>query len=299
VNAGMRDRPDSWGRWGDDDECGTTNLIVPATVLAALSAVRTGHVLRLDTPIVSGQGFGLVGRPDPVHLMFRDGGDYAAGLPERGGFGYSDDFLSLPTQSVTHMDALSHVWCDGLMYNGFPSTSVTSRGARRLGIDKLRPIVTRGVFVDAAGEGTRGPEDPVRLAELQQRVGDAGVTLKAGDALVVRTGWMPAARAGTADATAWGGLHSECGAWLAERDIAVVAADNPGVEVFPSGRPEIQVPMHIELIRGRGTVFLELLDLDGLAEALALTGRVEFLLVASALRLVGGVGSPVVPLAVL
>jgi kynurenine formamidase len=291
----------NWGRWGDDDERGAANLLAPAAVLAATAEVRTGEVLRLAAPIVGGRGFGLVGRPDPVHLMLRDGGDYAAGLPERGGFGFADDILTVPTHGVSHMDALSHVWRDGLMYNGIPASSVTSRGARKLGVEKIPPIVTRGVFVDAAHSvdaahrGARTPADPIRVGELQSLLSDARVELRAGDALLVRTGWLSASRAGEADASAWGGLHFDCGAWLAERQVVLVGADNPGVEAFPSGDPSCQVPMHLELIRGHGVLFSELLDLEPLAAA----GRATFLFVVAPLPLVGGVGSPVVPIAIL
>ncbi|HEY6787552.1 MAG TPA: cyclase family protein, partial [Trebonia sp.] len=273
----------SWGRWGDGDERGAANLLGTETVLQAITEVRTGEVLRLAAPITGGRGFGLVGRPDPVHLMIRDGGDYAAGLPERGGFGFADDILTVPTHGVTHLDALSHVWREGLMYNGIPASSVTSRGARRLGIEKIPPIVTRGVFVDAAGPGTRTAAEPIHVGELRSLLDAAGVDLRAGDALLVRTGWLAAARAGQADASAWGGLHFDCGGWLAEQDVVLVGADNPGVEAFPSGAPDCQVPMHVELIRGHGILLSELLDLEPLAPA----GRATFLFTLAALPLVG------------
>jgi kynurenine formamidase len=291
YGAGMT----NWGRWGEADEQGAANLLGTETVLSAVAEVRTGEVLRLAAPIVGGRGFGLVGRPDPVHLMIRDGGDYAAGLPERGGFGFADDMLTVPTHGVTHLDALSHVWREGLMYNGVPAGNVTSRGARKLGIEKIPPIVTRGVFVDAARPGTRTAAEPVHLGELRSLLDDAEVELRAGDALLVRTGWLAAAHAGRADASAWGGLHFDCGAWLAQQDVALVGADNPGVEAFPSGDPDCQVPMHLELIRGHGILLGELLDLEPLAAA----GRATFLFAVAPLPLVGGVGSPAVPLAIL
>jgi kynurenine formamidase len=285
----------NWGRWGDGDERGATNLLGPETVLGAISEVRTGEVLRLAAAITGGRGFGLVGRPDPVHLMVRDGGDYAAGLPERGGFGFADDMLTVPTHGVTHLDALSHVWREGLMYNGIPASAVTSRGARSLGIEKIPPIVTRGVFVDAAGPGPRTAAEPVHVGELRSLLEAAEVELRSGDALLVRTGWLAATRAGQADAMAWGGLHFDCGGWLAERDVVLVGADNPGVEAFPSGDPDCQVPLHVELLRGHGVLLGELLDLEPLAAA----GRATFLFTVAALPLTGGVGSPVVPLAIL
>jgi len=285
----------NWGRWGQDDEQGAANLLGAETVLNAVAEVRTGEVLRLAAPIAGGHGFGLVGRPDPVHLMIRDGGDYAAGLPERGGFGFADDMLTVPTHGVTHLDALSHVWRENLMYNGVPASAVTSRGARKLGIEKIPPIVTRGVFVDAAADGPRTPQTPVHVDELQSLLDGAGVELRAGDALLVRTGWLAAVRADRADASAWSGLHSDCGAWLARQDVVLVGADNPGVEAFPSGDPHCQVPVHIELIRGHGVLLGELFDLEPLVSA----GRATFLFSTAALPLAGGVGSPVVPLAIL
>jgi hypothetical protein len=82
------------------------------------------------------------------------------------------------------------------MYNGILASSVVSRGARRLGIERIPPIVTRGVLVDAASGGARTIASPVRVAELRSLLDAASVELRAGDALLLRTGWPAAARAG-------------------------------------------------------------------------------------------------------
>jgi kynurenine formamidase len=227
--------------------------------------------------------------------MLRSGADYAVGLPERGGFGFADDLISLATHSVTHVDALSHVWRDHTMYNGFSADSITSRGAGRLGIDKMPPLVTRGVVVDCSPGSMREAADAVAADELQALVEATGTELLPGDALLIRTGWVAAAQTGRTDATAWPGLDRSCGAWLAERGVALIGADNPGVEAFPSSDPDCQVPLHLELIRGHGTYFAELLALDELCRA----HQSQFLFVLSALPLMGAVGSPVAPVAVL
>ena len=287
----------SWGRWGPDDELGALNLLGPDSVRRGLAAVRDGTVVPLAAPIVSGRGFGVVGRPDPAHYMLRDGGDYAAGRPERAGFGFADDVLTLPAHGVTHVDALAHVWQDGQMYNGMPSTTVTSRGARRLGVDKMRPVVARGVLADCAPDGDRDPDDRIHAEELSRRLDEIG--LEAGDVLLVRTGWLTAFGAGRADAAAWPGLDRDCGPWLAERDVVLVGADNAGVEAYPSGDPDCQVPLHVDLLRGHGVYLAELMALDELASALAAAGRAEFLFVLAPLPVAGGVGSPVAPVAVL
>jgi kynurenine formamidase len=284
-----------WGRWGSDDELGSLNLLGAREVRRGIAEVRDGTVISLSAPIRSGRGFSVVGRNPPAHYMVRDGGDYAAGLPERAGFGFADDVVTLPTHGVTHVDALAHVWQDGQMYNGHPASEVTSRGAARLGIDKMTPIVTRGVFVDAAPGGSRTPDDPIHVSELQQLVADKEVELLPGDALLVRTGWLDAFATGAADGASWPGLDRDCGDWLADSDVVLIGSDNVGVESFPSSDPNCQVPLHIQLLRGRGTYFSELMELSGLVDA----GRSTFLFVLAPLPLVGAVGSPVAPIAVL
>ncbi len=287
----------NWGRWGESDEIGTLNTLDAAVVARGLAAVKQNRSISLAAPIENGRGYGSIGRPAPQHFMLRDGGDYAAGLPERGGFGFADDWIGFPTHGVTHMDALSHVWQDGLMYNGHPASAVTSHGARKLGIHQVPPIVTRGVLLDfvPSDEGWMPPGEGIGLDRLKSALSATGVALAPGDALLIRTGWMEGWRAGRCDATAWPGLDADCGAWLAAQDLTLVGADNIGVEMFPSSDPLCQVPLHVELVRGHGMHLAELLDLTALASA----DQSSFLLVLAPLRLVGGVGSPISPVAVL
>jgi kynurenine formamidase len=289
-----------WGRWGAEDERGALNVLGAESVRRGVAEVTDGRVMSLAAPIEAGRGWGVVGRTAPQHYMVRDGGDYAAGLPERAGFGFADDVVVLPTHGVTHIDALSHVWRDGRMYNDHPAAAVTSRGARRLGVENIGPIVTRGVLVDAAPDGQpRDPGNPIHLDELRQCLERAEVILEAGDALLVHTGWLAAASLGLVDGTAWPGLDRDCAGWLAQSDVVLVGADNVGVENFPSADPDCQVPLHIELVRGHGIYLAELLSLGELAAALRAAGRATFLFMAAPLPLVGAVGSPVSPVAVL
>jgi kynurenine formamidase len=286
-----------WGRWGLDDERGAANTVGPTAIARGLASVFEHRSVSLGAPIIFGRGPDVIGRPAPQHHMARDGGDYAAGLPERGGFGFSDDLITVATHGVTHLDALSHIWQDGLMYNGYSSSTVTSRGAARCGIDTVGPIVTRGVLLDLVPEGQRWMEagEYVGIDRLRDHLQRVGVTLEAGDALLIRTGWLDKWRAGMADESAWPGLDADCAEWLTERDLVLIGADNVGVEAFPSSDPLCHVPLHVSLLRGHGVFFCELLDLADLASA----QRSTFLFVVAPLNLVGGVGSPVAPVAVL
>ncbi len=282
--------------WGKADEAGARNLIDAAATLRGIAAVKSGRVIGLSVPIENGsRGPGAPHRAPVQHFMTRHGGDYAAGLKERAGFGFSDDVIMLPTHGATHIDALSHVWCGGLMYNGFSSNEVTSRGANRLGIDKLEPIVTRGIFVDLAPLPGAPEHGPIHLAQLMTAVARGGVTPEPGDALLVRTGWLAAWREGRASVEQSAGLHQDCADWIVDQGFALVAADNIAVEVQPSGDPDNAVPLHIKLIRDHGIYLAELLDL----EPLAVADQAAFLLTIAPLRIKGGVGSPITPVAVL
>ena len=284
-------------RFGIDDERGAYNLIDSQATLRGLAAVQTGKVLSLGLEIVGGsRGPAAEMRPPVQHFMTRDGGDYAAGLPERGGFGFADDVIMMATQGSTHIDALAHVWCGGQMYNGFRCSEVTSKGAARCGIDKVGPIATRAIFVDLAREIGRAPEPgfayPPEL--LIDAVNRDGLKPEPGDALVVRTGWLAAWRGGQTDTLTSVGLHHDCAKWILECGFSLVAADNVAVEVLPSRDPGCAVPLHISLIRDNGVYLAELLDL----EELAALRRSSFMLVVAPLRLKGGTGSPVAPVAI-
>lgn len=282
--------------WGEADECGARNLIDAAATLRGIASVRSGMVMSLGIEIVGGsRGPATPMRAPAQHFMTRDGGDYAAGLTERHGFGFSDDTIMLPTHGTTHIDALCHVWQEGRMYNGFSADEVTSRGAARCGIDKLKPIVTRGIFVDLAPQSDTEAGHAIGAAELVAAVGRAGVTPEPGDALLVRTGWLKSWREGNRDALNSTGLHHDCADWIIEQGFALVAADNPAVEVLPSRDPANAAPLHIRLTRDHGIYLAELLDL----EELSLMGRSSFLLSIAPLRIKGGSGSPITPVAIL
>ena len=283
-----------WSRWGPDDERGALNLIGPDAVRRGMAAVRAGESVTLGLPMITGQGPLAAMRQPMQHFMARDGGDYAAGLPERGGFGFADDSILVACHGTTHLDALAHVWRDGQMWNGFPASSVTSRGAARCGIENAGPVVTRGLFLDLAGAGPGlAPGEAISAARLAETMTAAGLAPEPGDALLLRTGWLRQWRDGAAGVDSCPGLGLDCAGWLRDQGIALAGADNIAVEAFPSPDGAV-MPMHIAAIRDSGIYLLELLDLEELARR----GVTEFLLVVAPLNIVGGVGSPVAPVAV-
>ncbi len=285
---------EAWGRWGAEDERGALNLIGPGQVQRAAGLVRTGQVVSLAQPL-SPRTPVPKHRAGIQHFMGRDGGDYAAGARRPGGFQFAEDTVILPLHIGTHIDALCHAWCDDCLYNGFPGQGTRSTtGALRCGVDKMPPIVTRGVLLDVVR--LRGaPLGSIGRDDLAQAAESASITLQPGDAVLIRTGWQEA-HDGVTDISfdAEPGIDVEAALWLADAGVAMVGADNFAIEAMPFPARTV-FPVHQRLIRDYGIPLVEGLVLQPLAQH----GRAEFLFIATPLPVVGGTGSPIVPVAVL
>ncbi len=293
----------NWGRWGPDDERGTINFITPGVVRRAAACVRRGDVFSLGLPLgADGPQIGTAGRFNPIHLMSATAGMIGQD-PE--GLRYADDVVVMPLQCATQWDSLAHVYYGGQLYNGHPAAAVTALGAARNGIDKLGPgIVTRGVLLDIArqtGVARLAPGQAISPAELEAAEHAAGVRVASGDVLLVRTGHLSVFRV---DGDREGyvrrspGLGIACVEWLHAREISAVATDTYAVEVIPFEDPAVLLPVHRLCIRDMGLTLGEMFDLDDLAADCARDGVWEFLFSAPPLRVTGGVGSPLNPLAV-
>jgi len=296
------DSPGNWGRWGTDDERGAANLVDSDKVRTAAGTVRTGKVYPLGFEISARRSLAHPARPRPAHFMTLDGGDFAAGLQAPDGAQWAEDSVFLPVHGTTHVDALSHFWAGDLLYNGHPATSVRSSGARRCGVEKIGALATRGVLLDlaaAAGLDHLPGGHVITAGELQACADRQGVALAPGDAVLIRTGWP---RVYEDDPQRYGlsspGIGIEAAELLADADVTLVGSDNFAVEAMleggrydGGGRAPV---VHRLLLRDRGIYMLEVLALDELAADAVW----EFLFVLAPLRIVGGTGSPVNPVAI-
>lgn len=320
----VADRVRNWGRWGDEDQLGTLNFITPETVAAASRLATTGKVFPLGVEFgSSGPQGNAPYRNNPIHLMTIDGGDAAtfiqhglewtqnptaqhiAEMFAASPFRFNDDMIMMPLQSATQWDALSHVYYEDALYNGFPASSVSSQGAARLAIGAAVPkgIVARAVLLDVVRH--RGqelclePEGPVTPEELDEIVESAGIRVASGDIVLIHTGWWSEFRRTGDRAAPVAGLSWRCAEWLHERQAAAVACDNWAVEHL--GSPEVDgifLPFHLLCLRDMGMMLGEFWDVSKLAADCANDGVYEFLLVAPPLNVVGAVGSPVNPIAI-
>ena len=165
----------NWGKWGPDDELGTLNYITPDTIAEAGRLATTGKVFALGVPLQrEGPQSGTRARFNPIHAMFRDGGDRPKTpeeVKEAQGYGGSDDWIVMPLQCVTQWDSLAHIFYEGKMWNCYSADLVTSTGAAKNSIDKTNSkLAGRGVLLDVARhKGVRAlePGYAITVADLE------------------------------------------------------------------------------------------------------------------------------------
>jgi kynurenine formamidase len=293
-------RLSNWGRWGEDDQIGTVNLITPERRVAAASLIQRGVTFDLGIPFAADGPQTGGHRVNPVHLMRATGDNQ--NFP--GGLHYADDYIFMPLQSATQWDGLSHVFYDGWLYNGYPSTNISADGAAKNAIDALaKDIAGRGVLLDIArvkGVDNLAAGYVVTPEDFDEACEAHRVEVRAGDILCIRTGWRTVFTR-TKDPHAFmagePGLGLASVEWLHERDVAAIASDNWAIEVLPGENDDV-LPVHCVLIRDLGMTLGEMFDFEELAEDCAHDGRYEFFLAGPPLKFARAVGSPINPLAI-
>ncbi|KAA9161614.1 cyclase family protein [Amycolatopsis acidicola] len=201
----------------------------------------------------------------------------------------------------THIDALSHVSQDGKLHGDVDAQKAQHGGKfSEHGTEKIPPMVTRGVLLDVAGAkgvDTLEPGYGVTEADLVAAAERSGVRPEKGDVAVVRTGWAR----NFSDATTYmghdtgvPGLTVDGARWLAARGVIATGADTTAYEQIPAGAGHRELPVHRVLLVENGIYIMEHLNLEDVAAE----GLAEFLFVVAPLRIVGGTGSPIRPVAV-
>jgi kynurenine formamidase len=193
------------------------------------------------------------------------------------------------------MDALCHVYEGHQHYNGVAAAEMkTNTGAGRLGIEKVGAIAGRGVLLDIPKLQDKPWLDlgyMVTAADLEAAQDAEGITVEAGDLVLVRTGYLDFWFANAPDnGYEQPGIGVEAATWLADRDVAAVGSDNAAVEVIPFDDNDF-LNVHKLLLVQRGIYMLEFLNLGELAADACYTG----LLSIGPLKVTGATGSPINP----
>ncbi|MEM7442383.1 MAG: cyclase family protein [Pseudomonadota bacterium] len=299
----------NWGRWGEDDQIGTLNLVTEEHVKNAAGLIKRGKSFALGLPLDEKIQSGLFGgRWNPIHTMLATGTDAVAGNQdvEKAYLRYADDAINLPCQCSTQWDALAHIFLDDKMYNGYSATLVDVNGAKKNGIEHTRDRMTgRGVLLDVARwKGVDSLDDgyPITNDDLNGTAAAQGASIGTGDFVIVRTGHQERCLAAD-DWTGYAGgdapgLAFETCYWIKEKDIAAICADTWGCEVRPNETDEANQPWHWVVIPAIGITMGEIFYLKELAEDCANDGVYEFFFTAPPLHLPGGCGSPINPQAI-
>ncbi len=293
------DRVSNWGRWGPDDERGALNHLTPELVAAAAGLVRDGRTVSLSRSLNTERE---PDNPEPAdhHMTMLGGQEHPDGLA------FAKDYIGVDyhNDSHSHLDALCHVSYDDLLYNGQPADSVSATGAAVETVEALKDgLVGRGVLLDVPR--TRGvswlePGDSVLPGDLSESENRQGVRVEEGDVLLVRTGHATRLdELGPWDAAgSKAGLHPGCAEFLAERRAAALCCDGNS-DTAPSFTEGVGFPIHVLALTAMGVHLLDYLHLDELSGACEEAGRWEFLFIGAPLRIAGGTGSPLNPIAIL
>jgi len=244
----------------------------------------------------------FVGMPHfPTHPPFLFGLTKKHGdMVSESGASSSADAIALGGHVGTHIDALCHFSCNGKLYGGVEAKTVQSDagGIGQHSVDTIAPIMRRGVLLDIAGQLTTEalPADFIIAPEhLESTAKAQKIEIQKGDVVLLRTGWArfwnDAARyiTGGHGITATGpGPEIDGARWLSKRGVFAAGSDTVAFERVPSA-----MAVHVHLLVESGIHIIEALNMEELSR-----DRIyEFVFVAAPLKIRGGTGSPIRPLA--
>jgi kynurenine formamidase len=287
------DLPTNWGRWGDDDERGTLNLITDEVRTRAVAEARNGRTVSLsraipDSPLVAGPM-----APTGVESNAAMQASLYTGTPAPA----LAELVVLMTHhpEMTHFDALSHIIVDGqTVYPGRRLTEVAGPAGVRHGSTAIfqHGVVTRGVLLDLAPGDSLPDGHGITAADLDAAVGRESLEMHSGDALIVRGGWDYAANRHRR----LPGMTLDAVAWMHRHDVALYAGDIGDAQ--PPIDPTFPGPLHRVGLARLGMPLIDVADPSELATVCVEEGRYSFLFVAAPPRLQAASGVPVNPVAI-
>jgi kynurenine formamidase len=291
--------------WGAGDQSGGSNWITPDKVVESLKLVKTGKIYELGQ--IYERGMPLFGKR--TYAMFAS----QSGPGGKNNLMGHDDFLCAEIGQVgTQFDGPGHIgmrmtMADGsvkdVYYNGFTvqdDMGGDRYGLKKLGIEHVKPYITRGILMDIAGykgQETLPNSYEVTTADIQGALKKQGIdeaSIKEGDALFFNYGWSKLWSEPEKYNVNPPGIGLAVAHWAIEKKAAMVGSDSWPTEVWPNPNPDLRVPVHQELITKNGIFNLENMVFDDLIQ----DGVYEFLFVFTPIRFKGGTGSPARPIAI-
>ena len=280
-------------KWGAADVRGSGNHMKPETVMRATRLIKTGETFELGRvlngamPFVGTRKFDLTLKRTVMN-------------PQPNRRGSNEEIVTAEIGQVgTQFDAFPHQTIGPTLYNCVPLDEVATRaGFTKLGVENVGTLITRGVLIDiAALKGVRMLDDGYEITgrDIQDALARQKLTLQPGDAVLLHTGW----------GQLWGqdnaryqksnpGIGVGAAEWLVRQDPMLVGADNVPVEINPNPDPQLNQPVHQIMLVVNGIHLLENVKLDELAAKQIY----EFAFIVQPLKIQGGTGSTVAPVAI-
>ena len=281
---------------GAGDTLGAVNHLSPQKVVQAARLVKTGKTYPLgvvtgwDTPAYPPRQYAIT--------VIQPGQDSGPTMGANRATG-NDDLLYTWMGIGSQLDGLGHMGEEHVYYNGHKASDfVTPKGLKALSIEKIPPIVTRGVLLDMTRHfdanplpaGTVFNEKAIRAQAAAQ-----GVAIEKGDVVLFHTGWQELADTDPVKfMSGEPGLGFGGAQYLASLDVVAVGSDTWGVEAIPHEDSTLAFPVHVELLAKNGIYILENLD----SGALAADEGWEFLFVLGQPRFEGAVQAVINPVAI-
>ena len=281
---------------GADDTLGAINHLSPEKVIEAASLVKTGKTYPLgvvtgwETPAYPPRHYAI----SIIQPGFHNGPTMGANLATG-----NDDLLYTWMGIGSQIDGLGHMGINHVYYNGLtPEDFVTTTGLSALSIEKLPPIVSRGVLLDMTRHFDENPLPAGRVfneAEIKAQAKAQGVAIGKGDVVLFNTGWQSLAGVDNeAFMAGEPGLGLGGAKYLASLDVVAVGADTWGLEAVPGEDETLMFPVHPELLAKNGIYILENMNVGELAKDEVW----EFLFVLGQPRFEGAVQAVINPVAI-
>lgn len=284
-------------KWGADDEIGSANLVTPASVLKAAKLIKKGKTYALGITIDSSTP---AYPPRSMSLQVVQPGQQAGRIPFPNGGTYNDDIWQGWFGIGSQIDGLGHVGHMNVYYNCNKAEDFADlSGLKKLGVDKVPPIVARGVVLDMAGHfGVKYMEagQLITVADVKAVAKKQGTPIRKGDVVLFHTGWTENLL--ESDPKKWSsgepGQTEELAEYLASKNVIAVGADTWGVDPIPwqkEGRP---YQGHLILLKENGIYILENMNTGPLVRDKAY----EFLFVLGQAKIRGTVQMIINPVAI-
>jgi kynurenine formamidase len=247
-------------KFGPSDEIGAANNLSPEKTRAAAKLVTKGKAYRLgietnkETPAYPPRTFQI------VILQPGQGGGASLGPTKTT---YNDDIINGWVGVGSQIDGLGHIGIDGVYYNCNKGAEFAQAdGLKKLGIEKVPAIATRGVLLDMVGYFGQDPVKegtPFNRAEIQGAMKKQGIAaIEKGDVVLFYTGWTKLI--GKDNKRYNGGepgLGVDGAKYLASLGVVAIGADTWGLEVVPFEKNTGVFEVHQILLPMNGIYILE------------------------------------------